>query len=366
MEPIIENIDVYLVYIIIGIILIVVLILIYKIGEKDILVKNYIKQFDEDSDIKNIKENINDNIIFSDNVEFGKICMLGAYNCCNIKSYNNSQAYVDRVGINYSYDMGARCLDFQVYLHNSNLIVASSNTNTEYKYKETINYLELSDVFDDIFELINNYSNRFIVIHMRVMSNNSLTYKQIVKMYRNKFENHRLKETNIVNYRPPLHQTKFNDLLRRVVLIMKPLDDKYDLIFNMDDNEKMYINALSINYSGEYQERIDNIKKLDINHRINQYVNYDDKFSIIFNNYNESQLLSNRNLINIYMPNVSKVNNNIEFNINKFNENNYYNIICLKYQYIPKDANKRKFIDIIEKFKKSEKYNTFMKIEEIK
>lgn len=366
MEPIIENIDVYLVYIIIGIILIVVLILIYKIGEKDILVKNYIKQFDEDSDMKNIKDNINDNIIFSDNVEFGKICMLGAYNCCNIKSYNNSQAYVDRVGINYSYDMGARCLDFQVYLHNSNLIVASSNTNTEYKYKETINYLELSDVFDDIFELINNYSSGFIVIHMRVMSNNSLAYKQIVKMYRNKFEYHRLKETNIVNYKPPLHQTKFNDLLGRVVLIMKPVDDKYDLIFNMDDNEKMYINALSINYSGEYQERIDNIKKLDINHRINQYVNYDDKFSIIFNNYNESQLLSDHNLINIYMPNVSKVNNNIEFNIDKFNENNYYNIICLKYQYIPKDANKTKFIDIIEKFKKSEKYNTFIKIEEIK
>ena len=66
------------------------------------------------------------------------------------------------------------------------------------------------------------------------------------------------------------------------------------------------------------------------------------------------------------MPNVSKVNNNIEFNIDKFNENNYYNIICLKYQYIPKDANKTKFIDIIEKFKKSEKYNTFIKIEEIK
>ena len=55
--------------------------------------------------------------------------------------------------------MMVRCLDFQVYLHNSNLIVASSNTNTEYKYKETINYLELSDVFDDIFELINNYSS---------------------------------------------------------------------------------------------------------------------------------------------------------------------------------------------------------------
>ena len=65
------------------------------------------------------------------------------------------------------------------------------------------------------------------------------------------------------------------------------------------------------------------------------------------------------------MPNVSKVNNNIEFNIDKFNENNYYNIICLKYQYIPKNTNKTKFIDIIEKFKKSEKYNTFIKIEKI-
>lgn len=367
MEPIIENIDVYLVYIIIGIILIVVLILIYKIGEKDILVKNYEKQFDEDSDMKNIKENINDNIIFSDNVEFGKICMLGAYNCCNIKSYNNSQAYVDRVGINYSYDMGARCLDFQVYLHNSNLIVASSNTNTEYKYKETINYLELSDVFDDIFELINNYSNRFIVIHMRVMSNNSLTYKQIVKMYRNKFENHRLKETNIVNYNSPLHQTKFNDLLGRVVLIMKPVDDKYDLIFNMDDSDKQYINTVSIDYvnSSEYKNRIDNIKQIDIDYNTNQDNNYDNKFSVIFNNDNQSQELANRNLINIYMPNVSKVNNNIEFNIDKFNQNNYYNIICLKYQYIPKDANKTKFINIIEKFKKSKKYNTFMKIEEI-
>ena len=362
MPQIIENIDVYLVYIIIGIILLVVLILIYKIGEKDILVKNYKKQFDEDSDIVIIKNNINDNITFSDNnIEFGNICMLGAYNCCNIKSYNNSQAYVDRVGINYSYDMGARCLDFQVYLHNSNLIVASSNTNKEYKYKETINYLELSDVFDDIHELINNSSNTFIVIHMRVMSNNSLAYKQIVKMYRNKFENLRLKETNIVNYKPPLHQTNFNDLLGRVVLIMKPVDDKYDLIFNMDDDDKKYINAVSINYSGKFSEKINNIKTLDVNHNLNQYVKYDDKFCIIFNNDNESQVITDHNLIYIYMPNVSKVNKNIEFDISRLNSKNYYNIICLKYQYITKGDNKSKFTAITTKFKKS-KYNTFIEI----
>lgn len=360
---IIENIDLYLVYIIIGIILLVVLILIYKIGEKDILVKNYIKQFDEDSDIINIKNNINDTIIFSDNnIEFGNICMLGAYNCCNIKSYNNSQAYIDRVGINYSYDMGARCLDFQVYLHNSNLIVASSNTNTEYKYKETINYLELSDVFDDIYDLINNSLDTFIVIHMRVMSNNSLAYKQIVKMYRNKFENLRLKETNILNYNPPLHQTNFNDLLGRVVLIMKPVDDKYDLIFNMDEDDKQYINSVSINYSGNFRERIDNIKKSDINHTLNKYVKYDDKFSIIFNNDNESQVITDHNLIYIYMPNVSKVNKAIEFNIEKLTRKNYYNIICLKYQYIKNGANKTKFIEITNKFKKGDKYNTFIEI----
>ena len=360
--PFIENIDVYLVYIIIGIILLLILILMYKIGEKDILVKNYKKQFDENPDIINIKNNINDYNTISDNIEFGKICMLGAYNCCNIKSYNNSQAYVDRVGINYSYNTGARCLDFQVYLHNRNLIVASSNTNTEYKYKETINYLELSDVLDDIFELINNSSNTFIVLHMRVMSNNSYTYKRIVKMYKNKFEFHRLKETNIVNYKPPLHQTKFNDLLGKVVLIMKPVDDKYDLIFNMDDNDKMYINALSINYSGDYQQRIDNIKKLDINHSINQYVNYDDKFSIIFNNDNESQQLVNRNLIYIYIPDVTKVNKAIEFNAEKLSPTNYYNIICLKYQYITNSNNQENFNKITTKFKLIDKYNTFIQI----
>tara|TARA_Y100000389_G_C17432464_1_gene503516 strand:- start:716 stop:1804 length:1089 start_codon:yes stop_codon:yes gene_type:complete len=357
-----ETLDVYLIYIIIGIILLVILILMYKVGEKDLLVKNYKKQFDENDYIINVKNNINDTITFSNNnVEFGKICMLGAYNCCNIKSYNNSQAYVDRIGLNYSFNTGARCLDFQVYLHNNNLIVASSNTYKNYKYKETINYLELLDVFNDIFELINNSSNTFIVLHIRVMSNNSLAYKQIVKMYKNKFENLRLKETNILKYNPPLHQIKFDDLLGRVVLIMKPIDDKYELIFNMNDDYKTYINSLSINYSGDYQERIDNIKKLDINNVINQYVNYDDKFSIIFNNDNESQQLANRNLIYIYIPNVTRVNNKIEFDIKKLTKKNYYNIICIKYQYITK--NKSKFIEITNKFKFGGKYNTFIKIE---
>ena len=42
------------------------------------------------------------------------------------------------------------------------------------------------------------------------MSNNSLAYKQIVKMYRNKFEYHRLKATNIVNY---IYYIKLNSMI---------------------------------------------------------------------------------------------------------------------------------------------------------
>lgn len=359
MASIIENFDSYLVYIIIGIVLLVILILMYKIGEKDILVNNYNKQFDKNEQIKNIKNKITNNFNLNNDTDFNKICMLGAYNCCNIKSYNNSQAYVDTVGIQQSYNTGARCFDFQVYLHNSNLIVASSNTKTNYKYKETINYVTLIEVFDQIYELIdNNLFNSFIVLHIRVMSNNSLAYKQIVNMYKNKFDSYIFKGTNIVNYNTPLHYCKYKDLLDRVILIMKPVDDKYDLIFNMDNSDKQYINTVSIDYvnSSEYKNRIDNIKQLDIDYNTNQDNNYDNKFSVIFNNDNQSQELTSSNLIYIYMPDVSKVNKNIEFDISRLNSKNYYNIICIKYQYL--SQNEDVFINIMRKFENGGKYNT--------
>ena len=73
--------------------------------------------------------------------------ILSAYNCCC--SGNNKNDYVDLCALENCIKQGARFLDFQIYNKNNNPIVATSSE-TSYKYKETYNYLNISDVFETI------------------------------------------------------------------------------------------------------------------------------------------------------------------------------------------------------------------------
>lgn len=73
--------------------------------------------------------------------------ILSAYNCCC--SGNNKNDYVDLCALENCIKQGARFLDFQIYNKNNKPVVASSSKNS-FKYKETYNYLEISDVFQTI------------------------------------------------------------------------------------------------------------------------------------------------------------------------------------------------------------------------
>ena len=104
-----------------------------------------------------------------------------AYNCCCGDGYKNN--FVNICALENCIDLGARCLDFEIYSYNSEPIVAASTANNN-SIKETYNYLLLSDVFDILNRKCFNedetgapYEPMFL--HFRIMSENSVIYDKI-------------------------------------------------------------------------------------------------------------------------------------------------------------------------------------------
>ena len=104
-----------------------------------------------------------------------------SYNCCCGDGYKNN--FVNICALENSIDLGARCLDFEIYSYNSEPIVAASTANNN-SIKETYNYLLLSDVFDilnkkcfNADEVGSPYEPMFL--HFRIMSENSVIYDKI-------------------------------------------------------------------------------------------------------------------------------------------------------------------------------------------
>tara|TARA_Y100000389_G_C17415538_1_gene493459 strand:+ start:72 stop:1340 length:1269 start_codon:yes stop_codon:yes gene_type:complete len=104
-----------------------------------------------------------------------------AYNCCCGDGYKNN--FVNLCALENCIELGARCLDFEIYSYNSEPIVAASTANNN-SIKETYNYLLLSDVFDVLNKKCFNtddvgspYEPMFL--HFRIMSENSVIYDKI-------------------------------------------------------------------------------------------------------------------------------------------------------------------------------------------
>ena len=325
----------YFIYIIIFIIFIVVLLLMYKISEQTLIVDTYKKNSLEFIVNHNPRDG-NNNI--QEDAQFKDLCLLGAFNCCNIKSYKYSKAYVNEDAILYSLKMGARCLDFQVYLNNNELIVASSNNDIDSNYKNTINDIPLDTVFSKIKDSMLNEGiihDSFITIHIRVMSKNIITYKKIIDKYKNTFTANRLTTPNIIDYNETnyLHFTEFSKLQGNVLLFMKPINDRYDLIFNMDNDSQSYINCVTINYTDNLKDTIMAIRENDTIQK-SHYDIYKNKFSTIYDDGATSKLHSDSDRVRLYIPNRDNGSEKNEFDISKITKQNYYNIVCLKYQFV--------------------------------
>ena len=102
----------------------------------------------------------------------------GAYNCCSAGTYKND--YVDLAALKACLKQGVRCLDFEIYSIDNQPVVATSTQNS-YFFKETYNYVPMSNVL----LALKNYAfaggmcpnpSDPVILHFRIKSNNQQMY----------------------------------------------------------------------------------------------------------------------------------------------------------------------------------------------
>jgi len=101
-----------------------------------------------------------------------------AYNACCGDGYKNN--FVNICALEKCIQVGARCLDFEIYSYNGEPIVASSTANNN-SIKETYNYIKLTKLFDILSnksfdETYTSCANDPMFLHFRIMSENKVIY----------------------------------------------------------------------------------------------------------------------------------------------------------------------------------------------
>jgi hypothetical protein len=101
-----------------------------------------------------------------------------AYNACCGDGYKNN--FVNICALEKCIEIGARCLDFEIYSYNGEPIVAASTANNN-SIKETYNYIKLTELFDvlnnrSFDETYTSCANDPMFLHFRIMSENKIIY----------------------------------------------------------------------------------------------------------------------------------------------------------------------------------------------
>ena len=154
----------------------------------------------EVNNIKNFFDNENKSLVKNYYVKT-------AYNCCCGDGYKNN--FVNFCALEKCIELGARCLDFEIYSYYGEPIVAASTANNN-SIKETYNYLKLSDVFNVLHnrvfdEQYTSSANDPIFLHFRIMSQNKIIYDKMAKYindYLDKGQNYIL-DNKKYNYKNP-------------------------------------------------------------------------------------------------------------------------------------------------------------------
>lgn len=130
---------------------------------------------------------------------FRNFYYLTAYNCCSGRNYKNN--WVNTCALSKALEMGARCLDFEIYSLNNEAIISTSTTNDN-TVKETYNYIN----FDTAMEVIRTNSNSNknnnkgpIILLFRIKSLNKIIYDKMgITLYKKFYQ----KEYNISQLLP--------------------------------------------------------------------------------------------------------------------------------------------------------------------
>jgi|TARA_Y100000389_G_scaffold175175_1_gene185737 hypothetical protein len=128
-----------------------------------------------------------------------------AYNACCGDGYKNN--FVNICALEKCIQVGARCLDFEIYSYNGEPIVAASTANNN-SIKETYNYIKLTELFDILSnrsfdETYTDCAYDPMFLHFRIMSENKVIYDKfgdyIEKHLKNNKDN--LVDINKYNYK---------------------------------------------------------------------------------------------------------------------------------------------------------------------
>lgn len=154
-----------------------------------------------------------------------------AYNACSIGDFKNS--FVDLCALKEVLRQGFRCIDVAVYSVDNEPVIATSSVDS-YDVKQTYNSIP----FDGLCETVANYAfngsgcpnpNDPLIIHLRIMSQNSVIYKKMADSIYNRLQDYVLgKKYSYENGGRNLGDVKLADLQRKVVIIIDKSNPMYE------------------------------------------------------------------------------------------------------------------------------------------
>lgn len=194
-----------------------------------------------------------------------------AHNACAIGDFKNS--FVDLCALKEVIRQGYRCLDFEIYSVDNEPVVSTSSIKS-YDVKQTYNSIP----FTSICDVIANYAfsgsacpnpNDPVIVHLRIMSENTVIYKKIASSIYEKLENRVLgKKYSYENNGRNLGDVKLKDLTQKVIFAIDKSNPTFegtdlDEYVNIASNS-IFMQALRFNevrYAPDMQELIEYNKK---------------------------------------------------------------------------------------------------------
>jgi len=153
-----------------------------------------------------------------------------AYNCCSAGNFKND--FVNLCALKNCIKQGARCLDFEIYsVHGVPVVAVSSKT--DFNVKESYNSVS----FSDAMTIISTYAfsgntcpnpNDPLLLHFRIMSNNSAIYEQMATILYNTLESRLLgKQFSYENDGVNLGGYQLNLLMGKVIIMVDKKNPLY-------------------------------------------------------------------------------------------------------------------------------------------
>lgn len=154
-----------------------------------------------------------------------------AYNACSLGDFKNN--FVDICSLKNNIKQGYRCLDFEIYSVNNEPVVAASSLN-DYNVKQTYN----SVPFEEVCKTISSYAfsgancpnpSDPLLIHLRIMSKNTLIFDKIADYIYNNLSNYVLgKKYSYENQGRNLGNTKLDELKEKVIIMVDRSNTMYE------------------------------------------------------------------------------------------------------------------------------------------